>query len=156
MVQSAMGKGGVPPDMVDLVKIMLRYGGVKSRGPGLYGDDHNLMSKMTKNFMTSVQGIQNVYSQHVPLVMDTIQSIMKGKLSARTHPVVPGSSNRPQPDQIIPDEILIYMVGGVTYEEGTKISEFNEANNGRVQVILGSSTVHNSTSFLDELKATSL
>jgi vacuolar protein sorting-associated protein 45 len=156
MVQSAMGKGGVPPDMVDLVKIMLRYGGVKSRGPGLYGDDHNLMSKMTKNFMTSVQGIQNVYSQHVPLVMDTIQSIMKGKLSARTHPVVPGSSNRPQPDQIIPDEILIYMVGGVTYEEGTKISEFNEANKGRVQVILGSSTVHNSTSFLDELKATSL
>jgi vacuolar protein sorting-associated protein 45 len=81
MVQSAMGKGGVPPDMVDLVKIMLRYGGVKSRGPGLYGDDHNLMSKMTKNFMTSVQGVQNVYSQHVPLVMETIQSIMKGKLS---------------------------------------------------------------------------
>jgi vacuolar protein sorting-associated protein 45 len=156
MVQSAMGKGGVPPDMVDLVKIMLRYGGVKSRGPGLYGDDHNLMSKMTKSFMTSVQGVQNVYAQHVPLVMDTIQSIAKGKLSTRTHPFVPGSTNRQQADQIVPDEILIYMVGGVTYEEGTKISEFNEANKGRVQVILGSSTVHNSTSFLDELKATTL
>jgi vacuolar protein sorting-associated protein 45 len=45
------------------------------------------------------------------------------------------------------------MVGGVTYEEATKVSEFNEANKGKVQVILGGSTVHNSTSFLEELKA---
>ena len=63
MVQSAMSKGGVPPDMVNLVNVILRYGGTKSRGPGLYGDDHNLMSKMTKSFMTSVQGVENVYSQ---------------------------------------------------------------------------------------------
>jgi len=159
MVQSAMIKGGVPQEMVDLVQVMLRYGGTKSRGPGLYGDSNNLVHKMTKSFITSVQGIDNVYSQHVPLVMDTIQSVVKGKLSAKTHPVVAGSSNHAQPDQVVPDEILIYMVGGVTYEEGTKIAEFNETNKARgggVQVILGGSTVHNSTSFLDELRTTSL
>jgi len=176
MVQSAMSKGGVPPDMVNLVNVMLRYGGTKSRGPGLYGDDHNLMSKMTKSFITSVQGIENVYSQHVPLVMETIQSIMKGKLSPKTYPIVPGSSSynvsqstrqhhhhhtgtggpAVSAAEVVPEEILIYMVGGVTYEEGTKISEFNKAMKGRVQVILGGSTVHNSTSFLDELKTTSL
>jgi hypothetical protein len=50
MVQSAI-RGGVPPDMVDLVKTCCDTVGIKSRGPGLYGDDHNLMSKMTKNFM---------------------------------------------------------------------------------------------------------
>lgn len=156
MVQSAMSKGGVPQDLVNLVNVMLRYGGAKSRGPGLYGDANNLMSKMTKSFMTSVQGVDNVYAQHVPVVMDTIQSIMKGRLSTRTHPVVAGSSSFAQPDQVVPEEILVFMVGGVTYEEGTKISEFNAAMKGRVQVILGGSTVHNSTSFLDELKATSL
>ena len=149
-----MAKGGVPPDMVELVTVILRYGGSKSRGPGLYGD-HNLMSKMTKSFMTSVQGVSNVYSQHVPVLMETIQSVMKGKLKTSDYPFVPGStaSQTPQPELVIPSEIIVFMVGGVTYEEATKISEFNQANKNKIQVILGGSTVHNSTSFLEELKA---
>lgn len=159
MVQQAMKKGGVSANMVGLINVMLRYGGTKSRGPGLYGEDHNIMTKMTKSFMTSVQGVANVYSQHVPLVIDTVQSVIKGKLTRKTHPFVPGSvvskSVQP-PETVIPNEIIIYMVGGVTYEEGTKISEFNQANKGKVQVILGGSTVHNSTSFLEELKKTAL
>ena len=160
MVQSAMAKGGVPPDMVNLVNVLLRYGGTKSRGAGLY--DVDLMAKMTKSIMTSVQGVQNVYSQHVPLIMDTIQSIVKGKLSTKTYPYVSNNNNNTTTtnhvasSNMIPDEILIFMVGGVTYEEGHKVHEFNAANNGRVRVVLGGSTVHNSTSFLEELKSTSL
>mmetsp|Transcript_23742 Transcript_23742/g.67091 ORF Transcript_23742/g.67091 Transcript_23742/m.67091 type:complete len:598 (+) Transcript_23742:372-2165(+) len=158
MVQQAMKKGGVPGEMVELVQVMLRYGGTKSRGPGLYGDQKNLMSKMTKSFMTSVQGVQNVYSQHIPLLMETLAHIQKGKLRKDTHPFVRGSVayQTASPEVVIPQEILVFMVGGVTYEEGTKIAEFNQANKGKMQVILGGSTVHNSTSFLDELKRTSL
>ena len=162
MVQQAMSKGGVPPDMVQLLPVMLRYGGTKSRGPGLFGDHNNLMSRMTKNFVGAVQGIDNVYSQHVPLLMDTLQSAVKGKLSLRDYPIVQGSAvnnnshQHHHPQQQEPTEILVFMVGGVTYEEGTKISEFNAQHKGRVQVVLAGSTVHNSTSFLDELKATAL
>mmetsp|Transcript_20546 Transcript_20546/g.31671 ORF Transcript_20546/g.31671 Transcript_20546/m.31671 type:complete len:603 (+) Transcript_20546:15-1823(+) len=152
LIQQAMGKGGVPPDMVDLVNVMLRYGGHKSRGPGLYGE-HNLVTKMTKNFMTSVQGVSNVYSQHVPLVMDTIQSAVKGKLPSKNYPCIKGSSRSMSPETMIPEEIIIFMVGGVTYEEATKISEFNETNPAKIKIILGGSTVHNSTSFLEEMKA---
>uniref|UniRef100_A0A7S4AD30 Vacuolar protein sorting-associated protein 45 n=1 Tax=Pseudo-nitzschia australis TaxID=44445 RepID=A0A7S4AD30_9STRA len=157
MVQQAMKKSGVPPDMVNLVPVMLRYGGSKSRGPGLYGDPNNIMSNLTKSFMTSVQGVQNVYAQHIPLLMDTIQSITKGKLRRDTHPFVPGSVKTVpgvSPETLIPDEIIVFIVGGVTYEEGTKIAEFNQVNRGKVQVILGGSTVHNSTSFLEELRMT--
>ena len=114
-----MKKGGVPPDMINLIPVMLRYGGSKSRGPGLYGDQNNIMSNLTKSFMTSVQGVQNVYAQHVPLVMDTIQSITKGKLGRKTHPFVPGSVKTVpgvSPETLIPDEIIVFMVGGVTYE----------------------------------------
>ena len=149
MVQSAMSKGGVPADVVNLVPVMLRYAGSKSRGPGLFGDDHHLLGKMTKSILTSVQGVQNVYSQHVPLVMETLQSLVKGKLSARTHPAVGGSVST-----VLPEHVLIFMVGGVTYEEGTKIHEFNETS--KIKVVLAGSTVHNSTSFLDELRSTSL
>lgn len=153
MVQSAMAKGGVPPHMVNLVSVMLRYAGTQSRGPGLFGSDTHLLGKMTKSILTSVQGVENVYSQHIPLVMETIQQIAKGKLSYKTHPIVPGSgAAHAQP---IPSQLLIYMVGGVTYEEGTKISEFNRSQKS-MQVVLAGSTIHNSSSFLDELKATSL
>ena len=161
MVQQAMKKGGVPPDMVNLVNVMLRYGGSKSRGPGLYGDNNNIMSKMTKSFMTSVQGVQNVYAQHIPVLMDTIDSIQKGKLRRDTHPFVEGSVKITPPagvpvETVVPSEVIVFMVGGVTYEEGTKVHEFNQAMKARggMQVILGGSTVHNSTSFLEELKMT--
>jgi len=129
-VKSSMMDGGVPPDMVDLMDIILRYAGEKVRGPGLFGS-HDVISKMTKNFMSSVQGVSNVYAQHVPLVIDTINGIVRNRLK----------------------EILIFMLGGITYEEATKVYEFNQTNTYGVKVVLSGSTVHNSTSFLDELKA---
>jgi vacuolar protein sorting-associated protein 45 len=148
-----MAKGGVPPDMLNLMDVILRYAGTKARGPGLYGES-NLMTKMTKSFMTSVQGISNVYSQHVPLLMETIQLVTKGKLRTDTYPFIRESTRGiAQPELVVPEEIIVFMVGGVTYEEATKVSEFNEVNRGKIQVILSGSTVHNSTSFLEELRS---
>ena len=108
---------------------------------------------MTKNFMTTVQGVSNVYSQHVPVLMDLIQSATKGRLKLETHPFVDGGSRGTQPETVVPEEIIVFIAGGVTYEEATKISEFNETNPGGIRIVLGGSTVHNSTSFLDELKS---
>jgi vacuolar protein sorting-associated protein 45 len=172
MLLQAMSKGGVPPHSIQLVKSLLRYGGTKSRGPGLFNGNGDIMSRVTKNIVGAVQGIDNVYSQHEPLVMDTLQSLLKNKLSTRDYPVAAGSAVTDPTD-----DVLIFMVGGVTYEEAYKIAEFNKtiinnssssngnssgsgsSNNSRShqqQVVLAGSTVHNSTSFLDELKATGL
>jgi vacuolar protein sorting-associated protein 45 len=167
MLLQAMSKGGVPPHSIQLVKSLLRYGGSKSRGPGLFNGNGDIMSRVTKNIVGAVQGIDNVYSQHEPLVMDTLQSLLKNKLSTRDYPVAAGSAITDPTD-----DVLIFMVGGVTYEEAYKIAEFNKSihnsssngnsgsggssSNSRQQVILAGSTVHNSTSFLDELKATGL
>jgi vacuolar protein sorting-associated protein 45 len=173
MLLQAMSKGGVPPHSIQLVKSLLRYGGTKSRGPGLFNGNGDIMSRVTKNIVGAVQGIDNVYSQHEPLVMDTLQSLLKNKLSTRDYPVAAGNAVTDPTD-----DVLIFMVGGVTYEEAYKIAEFNKtinnnsnsssngSNSGsgnnsnsrshQQQVILAGSTVHNSTSFLDELKATGL
>jgi len=152
-VKEAMRRGGVPPNNIALIDAVLKYAGAKVRGPGLYGTNQSSLSKMTKSFMTSVQGVSNVYSQHSPLLMDTIESAVKGKLRGEDYPMVSKLGSGIGVDNLpLPQEILIFMVGGMTYEEATKVSEFNEANAGRVRVILGGSTVHNSTSFLEELK----
>ena len=153
-VKEAMKRGGVPSDSVALVDAILRYAGSKRRGPGLYGTNTDVTSKLMKSFMSSVQGVSNVYSQHSPVLMDTVEGAFKGKLRGETHPLLlsGGGTSVNVEGMPLPQEILVFMVGGVTYEESTKIGLYNEANAGKVRIILGGSTVHNSSSFLEELK----
>ena len=105
--------------------------------------------EMTKSFMTSVLGVENVYAQHVPLLMETLHALNKGKLSPRTYPLVPGSMVHTM--SALPEKVFLFVVGGITYEEGTKLAEFNEHQsklpNGGIPVVLAGSTVRNSTSF---------
>mmetsp|Transcript_27730 Transcript_27730/g.39681 ORF Transcript_27730/g.39681 Transcript_27730/m.39681 type:complete len:595 (+) Transcript_27730:167-1951(+) len=150
MVKQRMIQGGVPAGMVQLVDIMLRYAGAKVRGPGLYGINGDIMSKMTKSILTSVQGVSNVYAQHVPVLMDSIQLLLKGKLKESSHPYVTRSNAFAAGAK--PHEIVVFMAGGTTFEEGTKIAEFNATNAAGIKVVLAGSTIHNSTSFLEELK----
>ena len=155
-VKEAMKRGGVSSDNVALVDGILRYAGSRARGPGLYGTGTttDMTSKLMKSFMSSVQGVSNVYSQHSPVLMDTVESAVKGKLRGETHPLMlsGGRTSYNVEGMVLPQEILIFMVGGVTYEESTKVGLFNEANAGKVRIILGGSTIHNSSSFLEELK----
>lgn len=48
-------------------------------------------------------------------------------------------------------DIIVFVIGGVTYEESMAVYNLNIAN-PHVRVILGGSTVHNSSSFLNEVK----
>ena len=153
-VKEAMRRGGVPPDGVALVDAILKYAGAKVRGPGLYGTNKDAASKLMKSFMTSVQGVSNVYSQHSPVLMETVENATRGKLSGVTHPMLVsgGRSSSNVEGMPLSQELLIFMVGGITYEESTKINEFNQVNAGKIRIILGGSTIHNSTSYLEELK----
>ncbi|CAM9665485.1 unnamed protein product, partial [Discosporangium mesarthrocarpum] len=126
-----------------LAALVSPVAGSSQRGPGLYGS--TLMSKIGKTITTTLQGVENVYSQHVPLMMSTVESTLKGKLKDSMHPSVePGSvSTRPQ-------EVVVFMLGGVTYEEAAKVAELN-ASLPSGNIVLGGSFIHNSTSFLEEL-----
>lgn len=48
-------------------------------------------------------------------------------------------------------DIIVFVIGGVTYEESMAIYNLNIAH-PQVRIILGGSTVHNSSSFLNEVK----
>jgi vacuolar protein sorting-associated protein 45 len=91
-----------------------------------------------------------------------LESIAKGKLKDSVHPpLLPttgsgglgqaaggASSGGPAPGP--PSEVVVFLVGGATFEEATKVAEFNVANPS-MRVILGGSCVHNSHSFLQEI-----
>ncbi|CAM9099310.1 unnamed protein product [Hapterophycus canaliculatus] len=141
-VKSRLLDSGLTPEKVDLVDALLQYSGTAARGPGLFGQD-NLMSKLGKQLTTTLQAVENVYAQHVPLMMTTVEAALKGKLKESAYPAVGPAGGKSQ-------EVIVFMVGGVTYEEACKIAELNTSLPSG-NVVLGGSFVHNSTSFLEEL-----
>lgn len=84
-----------------------------------------------------------VYTQHVPLLIQTLDAAFKGKLRESSFP---GTGTIPT---AAPRSILVFVVGGVTYEEATKVAEMNSSG---IKVVLGGTTVHNSNTFLSELR----
>jgi vacuolar protein sorting-associated protein 45 len=138
--------GGVTEEKVNLIDLMLAKAGKAVRAPGLFGDG-SFMSKMAKNISTGLAGVENVYTQHVPLMMNTLDSALKGKLKDTTFP---STGNIPNS---APQSVIVFIVGGTTYEEATKVAEVNAASGSKRKVMLGGNTIHNSNTFLNELSA---
>jgi hypothetical protein len=52
-----------------------------------------------------------------------------------------------------PQDIIVFIVGGTTYEEARVVAQINASSPG-VRVVLGGTSVHNSESFLGEVEET--
>ena len=146
---------GLSGQQLALLDAVLAYAGDARRAAGLFNSG-GLMSKMAKTFSSAVQGAQNVYTQHQPLLMSTLDALAKGKIKDSVFPPVstPGATGGAGGAAARPAEVLVFIVGGATFEEATKVAEFNAgpaATNGGMRVLLGGSCVHNSASFLREI-----
>ena len=142
-IKSRLSEKGVSGQQLSLLDAVLDYCGEAKRAPGLFSQG-GLVAKLGKAFASQLNGVENVYTQHEPLLSYLLDSIVKGKLKDSTYPLIANSTaNRPT-------DIFVYIVGGVTYEEAAKVAEFN-ANSQGMRVVLGGSCIHNSTSFLKEI-----
>lgn len=76
----------------------------------------------------------------------TLQALIKGKLREQQFPFVEGGgSTRDRPQ-----DIIVFMVGGATYEEAKMVATVNASTPG-VRLVLGGTDVHNAMTFLDEV-----
>jgi len=123
-LQATTAAGGVP----DLFQPGSFFGGARDRLKGL-------------------KGVENVYTQHSPRLETTLQDMIKGRLSPQLYPFVEGGPTTKDK----PQDIIVFMVGGTTYEEAKMVAQVNASSPG-IRVVLGGTTVHNSTSFLEEVE----
>jgi vacuolar protein sorting-associated protein 45 len=93
-----------------------------------------------------LKGVENVYTQHSPRLEVTLQNLIKGKLKELQYPFLEGGGHTKDK----PQDIIIFMIGGATYEEAKMIAQVNASSPG-VRVVLGATTIHNSTTFLEEV-----
>ncbi|PIK61141.1 putative vacuolar protein sorting-associated protein 45 [Apostichopus japonicus] len=143
-LMDSLRKRGVSEEDRQMVRRVVEYGGGRSRsGADLFGQE-NTISK-TKRFFKGLKGVENIYTQHTPQVHDTLDQLLKGKLREGAYPYVGSSQLKERPQ-----DVIVFIIGGITYEEILAIYNLNKATPG-VKIIIGGSTVHNFQSFQAEI-----
>ncbi|XP_076947414.1 vacuolar protein sorting-associated protein 45 homolog [Bidens hawaiensis] len=127
-----------------LVQFLLKQSGVDRRTGDLYGNRDIL--NIARNMARGLKGVENVYTQHQPLLFQTMESITKGRLRDVDYPFVGNHFQQGRPQ-----EVVIFIVGGTTYEESRSVALQNSLNSG-IRFILGGSALLNSKRFLKDLE----
>ncbi|XP_066124167.1 vacuolar protein sorting-associated protein 45 isoform X4 [Saccopteryx bilineata] len=121
-----------------LVSAIVEYGGKRARGSDLFSPKDAVA--ITKQFLKGLKGIENVYTQHQPFLHETLDHLIKGKLKENLYPYLGPSTLRDRPQ-----DIIVFVIGGATYEEALTVYNLNRTTTG-VRLVLGGTTVHNTKS----------
>jgi len=133
-------------DANTMVKTLLTYAGSNVRSCDLFGNK-SWLAKAKSSFKKGLQGATNVYTQHKPLLVEQLNELIRGRLSEIEYPAM-GDLERDKPS-----DVIIFFVGGATYEEALAIHELKkDPEFQNVRIVLGGTTMHNSQSFLQELR----
>lgn len=162
---------GLPESDVVLVYVMLNFAGAEQRQDDLFANE-NLFSR-GKSALKGLKGVENVYTQHSPHLLETIDNLMRGRLRTSSYPfanVDPSSMDGapatvfPNGNTTRPQDVILFVIGGTTYEEARTVALLNGAPQGSVtqaqppwpgsRFLLGGTTVHNARSFLDMVQYT--
>ena len=130
-----------------IVNAMMKYGSLGVH-PNYTSNVSNPIS-ITKRFFKGLKGVENVYTQHVPKLKDTLDSLFRGKLMESDFPYA-GHSVMPER----PSDVIVFVVGGTTYEEVAYIASLNSSSTS-TRVLLGGTAVHNFSSFCEEVRIAS-
>ncbi|BGP20303.1 hypothetical protein JCM10213_002068 [Rhodosporidiobolus nylandii] len=145
----------------EMVNVMLNFAGADQRQDDLFANE-NFFSR-GKSALKGLKGVENVYTQHTPHLAETIDLLLKGRLKESSYPYIEGQNVGPQ-GMSRPQDIIIFIVGGTTYEEAKTVAQLNaqfaagQALSGsagpggpvpqNTRIVLGGTCVHNSKSFL--------
>jgi vacuolar protein sorting-associated protein 45 len=151
-----------PTADIGVVDYMLSYAGMAKRSTqtDLFGPGNDLLRTMFRP-MTST--VDNIYTQHKPLLQRILEEAKTGKLPDAKYPKISASGSgiaTGAPGAFVPihKDVIVFMVGGTTYEEAAVVAKFNlEASKVPsglgFRVLLGGTKIHNSKTFLKELTA---
>uniref|UniRef100_A0A8D3BTD0 Vacuolar protein sorting-associated protein 45 n=1 Tax=Scophthalmus maximus TaxID=52904 RepID=A0A8D3BTD0_SCOMX len=130
-----LSRRGVSERHRRMVQSVVDYGGKRVRGSDLITPTDAVA--ITKQFFKGLKGVENVYTQHQPLLHDSLDQLIKGRLKDSQFPYLGASSLRDRPQ-----DIIVFLIGGATYEEALSVYNMNRSSPG-VRIVLGGSSIHN-------------
>jgi len=154
---SRLQEYGIDKRRTDLVHGILRYCGSDKRLADVFSNK-NFYARAT-SIARGLKGVENVYTQHVPILNATVEAAVKGKLPVQDYPEISDPSSTGLQPQKAPREVIVFVIGGTTYEESRFVAQMNSAakkgdsSNGSARVLLGGTAVCNGKSFLSDFEA---
>ncbi|MCJ1418210.1 hypothetical protein MMC32_004557 [Xylographa parallela] len=143
--------GGLPQHRINLVNKLLIYHHSLQASPATGGFTDMFESASifsgARDRLKGLKGVENVYTQHSPRLEVTVQNLIKGRLREQQYPFVEGGGTTRDK----PQDIVVFMIGGATYEEAKMVAQVNASSPG-VRVVLGGTSIQNSTTFLEEVE----
>jgi len=136
----------LPTEDVKLVKTIRNYAGNQKRTKTVDLFSQSFFEQAKSLTKLSLVGVENVYTQHVPLISKIITSIKNNDLSEISYPFLEGAKSKSQ-------QIIIFIVGGVTYEEAAYVANLNRNS---INILLGGTHILNSSNFLNALRENDL
>ncbi|KAL9090446.1 MAG: hypothetical protein Q9159_001976 [Coniocarpon cinnabarinum] len=118
--------------------------------PDLFSQPQALLNGARSRIQKGIKGVENVYTQHSPVLLSTLESLFKGRLSQQICPFLDGQ-NIGSASREKPQDVIVFMVGGTTYEEARTVAQVNASMPG-VRVVLGGTTVLRSESFFEQVR----
>ncbi|MES1914904.1 MAG: hypothetical protein MHM6MM_006929 [Cercozoa sp. M6MM] len=132
---------------VDAVDALLRFAGRNARRGDLFGHEKSMLRKLGTSLKRGIRGVENVFTEHKPLLARTVEEAMQGALSTDEFPCQSGKV-----PQSAPGQLFVFMVGGTCFEEAEAVNTLTQQL-AQTEVILGGTHLHNSRSFVDDLIA---
>ena len=118
--------------------------------PDLFSQPTALLTGARSRIQKGLKGVENVYTQHSPLLLSTLESLFKGRLSQQQYPFLDGQ-NIGSASREKPQDVIVFMVGGTTFEEARTVAQINASMPG-VRVVLGGTGVLRSESFWEHIR----
>uniref|UniRef100_A0A8C6TWC3 Vacuolar protein sorting-associated protein 45 n=2 Tax=Neogobius melanostomus TaxID=47308 RepID=A0A8C6TWC3_9GOBI len=131
-LKGELERRGTSEHLKQMVSRVVDFGGKRVRGSDLI--TANDAVAITKQFFKGLKGVENVYTQHQPLLHDTLDQLIKGRLKDSQFPYLGPSSLRDRPQ-----DIIVFVIGGATYEEALTVYNLNRTSPG-VRIVLGAAT----------------
>jgi vacuolar protein sorting-associated protein 45 len=142
--------GNVPANQINIIPKLLAYHH-SLQSPPVAGGFSDLFESASffsgaRDRFKGLKGVENVYTQHSPRLEVTLQNLIKGRLKELQYPFLEGGGHTRDK----PQDIIIFIVGGTTFEEAKMVAQVNASSPG-VRVVLGGTRIHNSETFLEEV-----
>lgn len=142
---------GVGSDGVHLIASLRDYAGAKQRSGDLFSNQ-SILASFSSTVRRGIGGVENVYTQHEPLLAYTLDDLLRGRLKVSEYPTAQGgdtfgtgsllggpsehgsslsdtrgiiSSGNPNLFIRPPREVIVIIAGGVTFEESKCVSGIN-------------------------------
>jgi vacuolar protein sorting-associated protein 45 len=191
---TALRKAGIGPNGLQLISDLKRYAGAEKRSGDIFSN-RSFFALASNTVRRGIGGVDNVYTQHEPLLAYTLDDLLRGRAKTSQFPSLLSDdfragdgyggavsdviadprleANGPKPASTLirpPREVIVFIAGGVTYEESKCVSGINggphsfkplegsttasaaaAAKLSKTRIVLGGSCVTNSTLFAVEI-----